>query len=75
MGYGIVPGFQQLIDVDSELGDLARSSQLRATAPVAIAAESIDVGQNPGSDNEIGLLAGLTQQVEPYCNSIIFKPD
>ena len=68
-----IAGFKVLVDMDGELGNLARSSELRAAAPVAIAAECIHVGQNPGGNDEIGLFAGLAQQVQPYRNSIIFK--
>jgi len=70
-----VAGFKVLINVDGELRNLTRSSQLRATPPVTISTERIHVGQDPGGYNEIGLFTGLSQEIEPYRNSIIFKPD
>ena len=75
MGYGGVSGFELLVDVDGELRNLSRSGQLRAATPVAISAKRIHVGKNPCSYHKIRLLAGLAQQIEPYRNSIIFKPN
>ena len=66
-------GFEQLVGLDGQLRNLARTGQLRAAAPVAIAAQGIDVGQNPGSHNKIGLFAGLAQQIQPYRYAIGFK--
>jgi len=70
-----VAGFKVLINVDGELRNLTRSSQLRATPPVTISTERIHVGQDPGGYNEIGLFTWLSQEIEPHRNSIIFKPD
>jgi hypothetical protein len=56
-----------------ELRNLPGSRQLRATPPIAIAAERIHVGKDPTSYDEIRLLAGLAQQIESYRNSLIFK--
>ena len=67
------PASKLLVNMDCELRNLPRSGQLRAATPVAIAAERIDVGQNPSGYHEIRLLAGLAQQIEPYRNSIILK--
>ena len=62
---GGVAGFKELVGLDGQLRNLARSSQLRAAAPVAIAAQGIDVGQNPGGHHKVGLFAGLAQQIQP----------
>jgi hypothetical protein len=75
MRYIGVPGFKLLVDMDGELRNLSRSGQLRAATPVAISAKRIDIRKNPCCHHEIGLLAGLAQQIEPNRNSIIFKPD
>ena len=47
-GDGGVARLKKLVGLNGELRNLARTGQLRAAAPVAIAAQSIDVGQNPG---------------------------
>src|ERR1019366_10736233 len=75
MGYGGVSRLEVLVDVNGELGNLSRPGQLWAAAPVAITAKGINVGKNPCSNHEIRLLAGLSQQIEPNRNSIIFKTD
>ena len=70
---GRVACFKLLVGLDRELRNLARAGQLRAAAPVAIAAKRIHVGQNPGRDHEIGLFAGLAKQVQPDCHAVRFK--
>jgi len=66
-------GLEQLVNVDGELGNLTRASQLRASAPIAISPESVHVGQNPSGHDEVGLLAGLSLEVQAYGNSFILK--
>ena len=45
---GGVARLQQLVGLDGQLRNLARTGQLRAATPVAVAAQGIHVGQNPG---------------------------
>ncbi len=59
-----------LVGLNGQLRNLAGAGQLRAAAPVTVTPEGIHVGQNPGSDDEIGLLAGLAKHIEPDSNAI-----
>ena len=72
-GNGGVAGFKQLVGLDGQRRYLARSGQLRAAPPVAVAAQSVDVGQYPCRHNEVGLLAGLSEHVQPDCHAIRFQ--
>ena len=60
---GGVALFQLLVCLHGQLRNLAGAGQLRASAPVAVASESINVRQNPSSDYIIRLLTGVTKQI------------
>jgi hypothetical protein len=68
-----IAAFELLVNVDGKLRNLSRTGELRAAAPVTISAQGIYIGQNPGSDHEVRLFAGLALQVQPYRNSFVFK--
>ena len=55
---GGVAGLKLLVGLDGELRNLARTGQLRAAAPVAIAAQGIDIGQNPAATTKSGCSPG-----------------
>lgn len=65
--------FKQLVCLHGELRYLAGPGELGAATPVPVATERIHVGQYPGGDHKIGLLAGLTQQVEAHRHVVSFK--
>ncbi len=70
---GGVARLKMLVGLDGQRRNLARSRQLRAAPPVAIAAKSIDVGQNPSRHNEIRLLARLSKQVQANGHAFRFE--
>ena len=70
---GGVAGFKKLVGLDGELRNRARPGQLRAAPPVAVAAQGVDVRQNPAGHDKIGLLAGLSQQIQAHCNAFGFQ--
>ncbi len=70
LGKGGVARLQQFVGLDGQLRNLARAGQLRAAAPVAVAAQGIDVGQNPASHHKVGLFARLTQQIQPHSHAV-----
>ena len=70
LGDGGIACFKQLVGLNGQLRNLARTGQLRAAAPVAVAPQRIHVGQNPGGHHKVGLLAGLAQQIQPDCHAI-----
>ena len=72
-GDGGIARLQQLVGLDGQLRNLARAGQLRAAAPVAVAAKRVHVGQNPGRHNKVGLLAGLSQQVQTHCHAVCLQ--
>ena len=49
---------------DGELRNLSRAGELGRTAPVAVAAESINIGKHPAGDDVIGLVAGQAGEIE-----------
>ena len=66
--------FQKLVGLDGELRNLSGSSKLRRAAPVAVAAQSINVGQHPGGHDEVRLLARLAQQIQADSDIGVLKP-
>ena len=64
---------EKLVGLDGQLRNLARAGQLRAATPVAVAAQRIHVGQNPGRHDKVGLLAGLSQQVQAHCDAVCLQ--
>src|ERR1700729_2862227 len=63
-----VARFKKFVGLDRERRNLTRARQLRAATPITIAAQRVDIGQNPCCDNEVGLLAWLSQKVQPNNN-------
>jgi hypothetical protein len=70
-----VARLKQLVGLHSELGNLARTRQLRAAAPVAISSQSIHIGQNPASHHKIRLLARLALKIQAHRYIGRFKTD
>ena len=70
---GGVARLKQLVGLDGQLRNLAGAGKLRAAAPVAIAAKRVHVGQNPCRHNKVGLLAGLSQQVQAHCHAVCLQ--
>ncbi len=64
-----------LVKLDGERRNRARAGKLRRPAPVAIAAQGIDIWEHPGRDYVIRLLAGSSQKVEAYRDALLFEPD
>jgi len=54
---------------------LPGSSKLRITAPVAVATQGINVGQNPRRNYKIRVFARLTEQVQTDGNIVPLHPD
>ena len=69
-----VSRLEPLVGLNGQWRDLARTGQLRAPPPVAVSPQGIHVGQDPGSNHVIGLLAGVTQQVQPHGYAVLLKP-
>ena len=63
-GDGCVACLKLLVGLHRQLRNLARTGQLRAAAPVAVAAQRIHIGQNPARHHKVRLLARLAQQVQ-----------
>jgi hypothetical protein len=75
LGKGRVAGFQQFVGLDGQLRNLARTGQLRSATPVAVAAQSIDVGQNPTGHHKIGELAGQAEQIQAHGHTVCLQAD
>ena len=72
---GGVAGFKMFVGLDGQRRNRARSGQLRAAPPVAVAPQSVDVGQYPTGHDEIGLLAGLTEQIQAHGHAVGLQAD
>jgi len=66
-------GLQLLVSLHGQLRNLARTCQLRAATPVAVASQGIHIGQNPARNHIVRLLSGVAQQIQPYGYSVGFK--
>ena len=65
-----IGGFEEFVGLHGQLRYLAGTCQLRAAAPVAVAAKSINVRQNPACYHEIGLLTRLAKQVQTHRHAV-----
>jgi hypothetical protein len=72
-GNGGVARLQACRPGHGQLRNLARAGQLRAAAPVAVAAQGIHVGQNPAGHHKVRLLAGQAQQVQPHRHAVCLQ--
>ena len=72
---GHVGGIELLGGLDGELRNLARAGQLGRTAPVAISAQSINIGQHPSGNDVIRLIPRLAGQIQAHGHTFGFQPD
>ncbi len=70
-----VVGFKQFVGLNRQLRYGPGPGELGVAPPVPIAAQGVDVGQNPGGNDKVGLFSGLSREIQPNRNSIIFKPN
>ena len=70
-----VSSLKQLVSLHRELRNLSRTRQLRAPAPVAVAAQRVNIRQHPAGHHKIRLLARLALKVQAHCNIGRFQAD
>jgi hypothetical protein len=61
---------QQLVSLNGQLRNLARTCQLGNAAPVTVAAQGINVRKNPAGNHEIRRLAWQAQQIQPHNHAV-----
>jgi hypothetical protein len=70
-----VTRLKHLVSLHSELRYLARTRQLWAATPVAVAAECVHIRQNPACHDKIRLFTRLALEVEAHSNIGRFQSD